>query len=77
MDDLVINCVLAYDEEITAEDAFTFKEMGTNLLYNAGFMFTDVLDIVYYDYSNTNPYWYYFFYRMGDFFVRFFIREEL
>lgn len=45
-------------------------------MYNAGFMFTDILDIVYYDYADTNPYWYYVSYRMGDFFVRFFLRDE-
>jgi hypothetical protein len=76
-DDLVINCVQAYDKEIAAEDAFSLEEIGVNVLYNAGFMFTDILDIIYYDYSNTDPYWYYVAYRMGDFFVRFFIRDEL
>ena len=46
--------------------------MGVNVLYNAGYMFTDILDLVYYNYANTNPYWYYVAYNMGDFFIRFF-----
>lgn len=76
VDDLTINCVQAVDSEITADDAFSTEEIGTNVLYNAGFMFTDILDIIYYDYTDTNPYWYYVSYRMGDFFIRFFIRDE-
>lgn len=76
VDDLTINCVQAYDTEITSDDAFSTEEIGTNILYNAGFMFTNILDIIYYDYTDTNPYWYYVAYRMGDFFIRFFIRDE-
>jgi len=38
-------------------------------------MFTDVLDIIKYDTTDTNPYWYYVFYRVGDFLIRFVYRE--
>ena len=38
-------------------------------------MFTDVLDLLYYDPYNTDPYWYYVFFRVGDFFIRFIYRD--
>jgi len=69
---LTINCVQAYYEETNLAHNFQWSTMGVNVLYNAGFMFTDILNIVFYNYANTNPYWYYVAYNMGDFFVRFF-----
>ena len=54
----------------------TSEDVGVNFLYNVGFMFTDILDIIDYDYSSTDPYWYYVFYRVGDFLVRFIYRED-
>jgi len=77
-DDITINCVLGVKESSNTNLATLFSSDGvlTNILYNAGFMFTDVLDIIYYDTTDTNPYWYYIFYRVGDFFIRFVYREE-
>ncbi len=46
-----------------------------NLLYNAGFMFSDVLLMVVYNDSNTDDYSYEVSYLAGDFIVRFFYRN--
>ena len=80
-DDVVINCVKAVYAEIPPLSFFVWDSWDfwqyylKNLLYNAGFMFTDVLDLVFYDPSDKNPYWYYFFFRVGDFFIRIFFRD--
>ncbi|CDW87227.1 UNKNOWN [Stylonychia lemnae] len=76
-DDITINCVLGFQATANTNIAsiFTSDQILMNLLYNAGFMFTDVLDILKYDTSDTNPYWYYIFYRVGDFLIRFIYRD--
>jgi hypothetical protein len=61
---------------VSPSELLSGGELGQNLLYNAGFMFTDVLDIAWYDQRNTDPYWYYFSYRLGDFLIRFIYRDE-
>lgn len=48
-DDITINCASAI---ISSDTPSNFFE---NLLYNAGFMFTDILDMVWYDTRNTDP----------------------
>lgn len=76
-DDITINCVSAIATSDTdAATLFAGDNLLQNLLYNAGFMFTDVLDIVWYDTRNTDPYWYYFAYRLGDFSIRIIYRDE-
>jgi hypothetical protein len=77
MDDVTINCVLGI-ESVSNLDSSTLLSSDTllnNFLYNAGFMFTDILDMVYYDTTNSDPYWYYIFFRVGDFMVRFVYRD--
>ena len=39
-------------------------------LYNFGFMLEDVLDLIVIDPNNQDPFWYYVFYRVGDFAIR-------
>jgi hypothetical protein len=46
------------------------------MLYNLGYMFTNVLGIVIYDVTNTNAYSYYLSYRLGDTLVRFLYRDK-
>ncbi|CDW77793.1 UNKNOWN [Stylonychia lemnae] len=77
VDDITINCVLGVQTSANTDVTKLFTSDGvlTNILYNAGFMFTDVLDIIRYDDSDTNPYWYYVFYRVGDFLIRFVYRD--
>ena len=72
-DDLTINCAQAIGDNANTNiyAIFTSNQVFMNLLYNAGFMFTDILDLVYYDSSNSNSYYYYASYRAGDFLVRF------
>lgn len=69
-DDITINCESAILSSDTPSNFFE------NILYNAGFMFTDILDMFWYDTRNTDPYWYYIFYRVGDFAIRVFYREN-
>lgn len=72
-DDLTINCILAVQESSTTNilSIFSSNEVFINILYNAGFMFTDILDLIFYDNSSTDPFYYYASYRFGDFFIRF------
>lgn len=76
-DDITINCWLGIGAVSNLDSTSLLSSDGilTNLLYNAGFMFTDVLDIIYYDTTNTQPYWYYIANRAGDFLVRFIYRD--
>jgi hypothetical protein len=69
-DDIVINC----ESAILSSDAPS--GYFENILYNTGYMFTDILDMIDYDTRNTEPYWYYVFYRVGDFVIRIFYRED-
>ena len=72
-DDLWINCYKAIASVTTISWSSLFKTdtLLQNVLYNMGYMFTDILDLVFYDPTNTDPYWYYVAYRVGDFFIRF------
>ena len=47
------------------------ENLVQNLLYNLGFQITDVLDLVFVDPTATDPFWYYVFFRVGDFMIRF------
>lgn len=51
------------------------ETLVTNILYNLGFQFTDVLDLIFIDPSNTEPFWYYVSYRIGDFLIRFIYKD--
>lgn len=51
------------------------ETLVTNILYNLGFQFTDVLDLIFIDPSNEEPFWYYVFYRVGDFLIRFIYKD--
>lgn len=73
IDDLTINCMLAVQENSSTNlvDIFTTNEVFINILYNAGFMFTDILDLIFYDSTSTDPFYYYSSFRLGDFLIRF------
>ena len=47
-----------------------------NVLYNAGFMFTDIIEIVLNDASTVPSFPYYVGYRAGDFLIRFFYKDS-
>ena len=38
-------------------------------------MFTDILDIIWFDEDDTEPFWYYLAFRAGDFLIRFIYRD--
>ena len=83
-DDITINCGNAI-MNAALPDLFLVDSTGTNsyfgesfiqnILYNVGFQFTDVLDLIFIDPSNTDPFWYYVSFRVGDFFIRFVYRD--
>ena len=82
-DDITINCGDAILSNSEAANVFTGKgdsykgeTLVTNILYNIGFQFTDVLDLIFIDPENEDPFWYYVFYRVGDFMIRFVYRED-
>lgn len=77
-DDITINCWLGIKASAAVDTAelLTMDGIPTNLLYNAGFMFTDILNLVNYNVLSTDPYWYYVAYNAGDFLVRFIYRDD-
>lgn len=77
-DDITINCWLGIKDAaaLDTQQLTTMDGIPTNLLYNAGFMFTDILNLIYYDELSDDPYWYYLAFNMGDFLVRFIYRED-
>jgi len=81
-DDITINCgnaILANNDAINVftgkGDSYQGETLVTNILYNLGFQFTDVLDLIFIDPENTEPFWYYVFYRVGDFMIRFIYKD--
>ena len=77
-DDITINCWLGIKAAATISGStlLTMDGIPTNILYNAGFMFTDVLNLVNYNVLSTDPYWYYFAFNLGDFMVRFIYKDS-
>ncbi len=77
VDDITINCIQGFEgaSNLNTATLFTSNGLLTNILYNAGFMFTDILNIISYNTANTNPFWYYLSFNMGDFLVRFIYRD--
>ena len=82
-DDIVINCgdaIISNSDALdvfssTNGDSYVGETLITNILYNLGFQFTDVLDLIFIDPANTDPFWYYVFYRVGDFMIRFIYKD--
>jgi len=77
IDDLTINCVSAYTTSTYTDVTETLKPYNIflNLLYNAGFMTTDVLNVVFFQPSANNIFWYEVPFYFGDFFIRFFYSD--
>ena len=77
VDDLGNTCYYGIDTYVNL-DYSTFVTGGVvleNLLYNAGFMFTDVVEIVLNSAVTVSNYPYFVAYRVGDFFIRFFYKD--
>ena len=79
-DDIYENCYLAIKDvteiETTVGYLYSYNGIGVNILYNLGYMFTDILDLVFYDPTNTESYWYYVAFRVGDILIRFIYRDD-
>ena len=80
-DDIYQNCYLAVSSTASvptdmASLVSADSPILLNILYNLGYQFTDVLDLIFYDPTNTDPYWFYVSFRLGDFFIRFIYRDE-
>ena len=84
-DDLVINCgnavfnaqfpILFSTTAVGTTNSYFGETFVQNILYNIGFQFTDILDLIFIDPTNTDPFWYYVFARVGDFMIRFIYRD--
>ena len=82
-DDIVINCgnaIISNNDALdvfssTNGDSYIGETLVTNILYNLGFQFTDILDLIFIDPSNLEPFWYYVFFRVGDFLIRFIYKD--
>jgi len=87
IDNLVINCGDAVfnadfpilfatkDDNPASTNEYFGETFLQNILYNMGYQFTDILDLIFIDQTNTMPFWYYVFFRVGDFIIRFIYRE--
>ncbi len=58
------------------ENNYFGENLIENILYNLGFQITAILDLVFVESTIKEPFWYYVFFRIGDFIVRFFFRDE-
>ncbi len=82
-DDIVINCgnaIIGNNDAfnvfaVNNGDTYKGETLVTNILYNLGFQFTDVLDLIFIDPDNKEPFWYYVAYRVGDFMIRFLYKD--
>jgi len=80
VDDLTINCGqsvfgASFPEFLGPPNAYPMEALVLNLLYNIGFQFTDILDLIFVDPTSPDPFWYYVFFRIGDFIIRFIYRD--
>jgi hypothetical protein len=82
-DNIVISCtesvLNAYVPDLLFEgenNNFFAENLLINLLYNIGFQFTDILDLIFIENNLPEPFWYYVFYKIGDFVIRFIFRDE-
>lgn len=57
------------------DNAYPGQQFLLNILYNLGFQITDILNLVFYDTTITQPFWYYVSYQLGDFAIRFIYRD--
>ena len=60
----------------SATDLFYGENLALNILYNLGFQITDVVNLIFFDPSDTDPLWYTVFFKIGDFMIRFIYRDE-
>ncbi len=60
----------------TPVNSYWGENFLVNILYNLGFQFTDIMDIIFIDPSNKDPFWYYVSFKLGDFLIRFVFRDE-
>ena len=81
-DGITINCgdaILSNNDALNVfngvGDTYKGETLVTNILYNMGFQFTDILDLIFLDPDNKDPFWYYVFYRVGDFMIRFIYKD--
>jgi hypothetical protein len=82
IDDLTINCGDSVIEAsfpdlfLGGNNSFPGETLFTNIMYNLGFQFTDIMTLIFVDPSNTDPFWYYVFFRVGDFLIRLVYRDN-
>lgn len=75
-DEIANHCYYGIEEQITVNFlALIGLPMLENVLYNAGYMFTDVLTIITADPENTVNYPYVLSSNIGDFLMRFIYRD--
>ena len=78
-DDLGHTCYYGVETYVNTDyDTFISTDgVLTNVLYNAGFMFTDIIEIILNDATTVNDYDYFVGFRIGDFLIRFIYRATI
>ena len=79
LDEVTYNCYEAFDSGLDITDeSFTFAAIGSNLLNNIGYMYTDVLNVITQTPDTVDdPYSYFVAYNAGDFVIRIFWSSEI
>jgi hypothetical protein len=82
VDNIVINCgnsiINATIPNLFVGTGNTYfgQQFVMNILYNVGFQFTDILNLIFINPAMTQPFWYFVFYTIGDFLIRFLYRSN-
>ena len=77
---IAVNCYYGISQTMTTsqyEDLLIGDTLLVNVLYNAGFIYTDIFDLVTNDPSTVSNWPYYLAYQVGDCFVRFINESEV
>lgn len=77
-DDLGHTCYYGIETYVNTDYSTFLSTSGIlqNVLYNAGFMFTDVIEIALNNDRTVNEYSYFLAFRVGDFLIRFFYKDS-
>lgn len=78
-DEICYNCYMGVHESIdpiSYQNLFTSDELLLNILFNAGYMYTDIYNIATNSPATVSNWAYFLAYNVGDFMVRFLYRTE-
>jgi hypothetical protein len=78
-DEITYNCiytVISYSTINFVSENFEWNEIGLNILYNMGYMYTSIFNLFAYPESEVKNYSYFIAANIGDFLMRFLFRDK-